>query len=71
MTRSLRFGLLAVAALLFFGSSSIVELYTDWLWFGEVGLQSVFQTTLRAQVLLGSLAFVVSAIWLGFNSPSR
>ena len=34
VTRSLRFGLLAVAALLFFGSSSVVELYTDWLWFG-------------------------------------
>ncbi len=67
MTRSLRFGLLAVAALLFFGSSSLVELYTDWLWFGEVGLQSVFQTTLGAQVLLGSVAFVVSALWLAFN----
>ena len=67
MTRSLRFGLLAVAALLFFGSSSIVELYTDWLWFGEVGLQPVFQTTVGAQVLLGSVAFVVSAVWLAFN----
>jgi len=67
VTRSLRFGLLAVAALLFFGSSSVVELYTDWLWFAEVGLQPVFQTTLGAQVLLGSVAFVVSAIWLSFN----
>ena len=67
MTRSLRLGLIVVAVLLFFGSSSLVELYTDWLWFGEVGLQRVFQTTLGAQVLLGSVAFVVSAVWLAFN----
>jgi len=41
------------------------DLYTDWLWFESVGLQSVYETTLTAQVVLFSAgAFVFLAAYL-------
>src|SRR5579871_665942 len=41
--------LAAMALLLFFILPSVVQFYTDWLWFGEVGYQSVFLRTLNAE----------------------
>jgi hypothetical protein len=46
---------------------SLVDFYTDWLWFGEVGYQSVFVKTLATQGLLGSLAFAVVAAFVYLN----
>ena len=46
---------LLLAALLFLGFLAVhnaVPLYTDWLWFREVGYTSVFTTTIRAKTLL-------------------
>ena len=39
-----------------------VALYTDWLWFHEVGYASVFTTILWSKVLLGLLAGAVGFV---------
>jgi uncharacterized protein len=39
-----------------------ITLYTDWLWFHEVGYASVFTTILWSKVLLGFLAAVVGFV---------
>ena len=56
-------GLLLVALI----APSLVKFYTDWLWFGEVGYQSVFMTMLRSQGLLFVIAFAIGALWLAIN----
>jgi uncharacterized membrane protein (UPF0182 family) len=65
--RPVRFLVLALLALLFFAGPSAVRFYTDWLWFGEVGYQSVFLTMLRAQATLFTVVFAAAALWLSFN----
>jgi uncharacterized membrane protein (UPF0182 family) len=42
--RTLRLVLVGAALLLFFGLPGVARIYTDWLWFGETGYQSVFLT---------------------------
>jgi uncharacterized membrane protein (UPF0182 family) len=39
---------------------SFAALYTDWLWFLEVGHEQVFVRTLRARLLLGGVVFLVA-----------
>jgi uncharacterized protein len=53
--------------LLFVAGPSIVAFYTDWLWFGEVGYQSVYATILRTQALLFTAVFAFTAVWLTVN----
>jgi uncharacterized membrane protein (UPF0182 family) len=67
MQRPIRFLVLTVFALLFFAGPSAVRFYTDWLWFGEVGYQSVFLTMLRAQATLFVVVFAAAALWLSAN----
>jgi uncharacterized membrane protein (UPF0182 family) len=67
MSRFSRLALLAVLAALFFGGPSLVRFYTDWLWFGEVGYQQVFVTSLRSQSLLFVVTFVAAVAWMMFN----
>jgi len=67
LQRPVRFVVLGLFALLFFAGPSAVRFYTDWLWFGEVGYQSVFLTMLRGQATLFVAAFAVAALWLSFN----
>jgi uncharacterized membrane protein (UPF0182 family) len=68
MTRlSLRLLALGALAALFLGGPALVTLYTDWLWFGEVGYQSVFSTVFESQGTLFTIAFVVSVVWLEVN----
>jgi uncharacterized membrane protein (UPF0182 family) len=67
LKRPVRFLIFALLALLFFAGPSAVRFYTDWLWFGEVGYQSVFLTMLRAQATLFAAAFAVAAVWLALN----
>ena len=67
LQRPVRVLALAVLALLFFAGPSLVQFYTDWLWFGEVGYQQVFLTMLRAQGALFTIAFVISTVWLAAN----
>ena len=55
-------GMVVLFVVLPFGRQA-VELYTDWLWFGEVGFSGVFATILSTKILLGAgtgiLAFLV------------
>ena len=65
--RPFRVLVFALFAAIFFAGPSAVRFYTDWLWFGEIGYQSVFLTMIRAQATLFTIAFGVSAIWLTVN----
>ena len=65
--RTSRIVILIFAAIIFFGGPSIVGFASDWLWFGELGYQQVFLTTLRAQGTLFTMAFVIAAAWLTVN----
>jgi uncharacterized protein len=56
---NLRLLLFGAAFLLFFLLPSSIEFYTDWLWFGETGYQSVFLRVLTTQFLLGALGFAL------------
>jgi uncharacterized membrane protein (UPF0182 family) len=56
-----------VAGLVLLAGPQAVRLYTDWLWFGEVGYQTVFSTIWAAQSLLFVTTFVASVAWLGVN----
>jgi len=67
MRSPIRFAVLIVAALLLLAGPSLVRFYTDWLWFSEVGYQTVFLTILRSQATLFSMSFVVAAAWLALN----
>ncbi len=40
--------------------SSMVGVYTDWLWFGEVGFEQIFLRTMGTRVALGVGAFVLA-----------
>lgn len=41
--------------------------YTDWLWFQEVGYQTIFTASLKAKLLLGALGAVVAAAFFWLN----
>ena len=46
---------------------SMAELYTEWLWFGEVDYQGVFLKSLTARALVGVAAFLVAFAFLFGN----
>ena len=62
-----RLALLALLGLLFLAVPQMVELYTEWLWFGELGYQPVFTTIWAAQGTLFVIGFVASVAWFGLN----
>jgi uncharacterized membrane protein (UPF0182 family) len=49
---------------LFFVLPSSTSILADWLWFGEVGYQSIFVTTVSAQWSIGAAAFLIALVWL-------
>ncbi len=53
--------------LLFTGIPGAVGYYTDWLWFREVGFQSVFATELLAKIGLFVVAALVAYFFITFN----
>jgi uncharacterized membrane protein (UPF0182 family) len=65
--RSARFIVVLLILLIMFAGPSLIRFYTDWLWFGEVGYQSVFTTMLRSQGTLFTIAFVAAFVWLALN----
>mgnify|MGYP003352921320 CR=1 FL=1 len=67
MPRLLRFGAIAALLGILFAVPAAVGFYTDWLWFGEVGFQSVYLTMLRAQGAMFAVMFAVTASWLLVN----
>src|SRR5262249_53278436 len=48
-------------------------LYTNWLWFQQLGYQTVFTTTLGVKALLGMAVGLITAAltWLNFNLALR
>ncbi len=58
---------LLVLLLLVTGFPALVEFYTDWLWFGEVGFEPVFLRTLAARLALGLVGFGVAFAGLALN----
>ena len=65
--RPIRFVVIAAGLILFLAAPSFVRLYTDWLWFGELGYQSVLATMLRSQGTLFTIVFVGMTVWLTVN----
>jgi uncharacterized protein len=65
-----RLGVLGVMVVLFmvlpFGRQ-VVELFTDWLWFQEVGFPGVFSTIMYTKVLLGLGTGLVALLVLYLN----
>src|SRR5688572_10467750 len=55
----LRLVILAGVVLVFVLPSWAV-IYTDWLWFGELGFRQVFLTTLSAKFMLGGVTFLLA-----------
>lgn len=54
-----------LALLIFTVVPSFATFYTDWLWFGEVGYQSVFLTRIGAQAALFAVTLAVVFVVLG------
>lgn len=52
---------------LFILSSNIVGLFTEYLWFDEVGYLDVFLTILKTKVLLGTIAFALFFAFVYLN----
>ncbi|MGI8666433.1 MAG: UPF0182 family membrane protein [Jatrophihabitans sp.] len=46
---------------------SLVSVYTNWLWFGEVGYRKVFRTILLTRVVLFLIVGLVLAVIIGAN----
>ncbi|MBI4706145.1 MAG: UPF0182 family protein [Deltaproteobacteria bacterium] len=52
------------------GLYAAVQLYTDWLWFGEMGYRQVFLRNLTAKVSLGAVVFALAFVVLFANLRS-
>ena len=65
-SRLLPLAIVVVPALLV-AVPGLVDVYTDWLWFGETGYQSVFLRSLSAQGTLGTAALAIVLAWLLLN----
>lgn len=65
--RASRLIFFAILGLLLLAGPQVIGFYTDWLWFSEVGYQSVFTTIWRVQSVLFVAAFAVAVAWLGVN----
>ena len=59
-----KFAFALIALLLLVALPSFARLYTDWLWFGETGYQSVFLKSLTTKGLVGLAVFVPAFLFL-------
>jgi uncharacterized protein len=59
------FSLLLFFAILFFGKG--VRLYTDWLWYAELGYLGVFLTEVKARLMAGAAVGAASFAWIWLN----
>ncbi|HEX4948100.1 MAG TPA: UPF0182 family protein [Blastocatellia bacterium] len=72
----LRWRLWLVLALLLFvliGWPMWAGFYTDWLWFNELGFQSIFSTVLTTKLITGLVGGIVAALlsWLSLQAALR
>lgn len=55
-----RLGIFIVLLILIFGGSGyFISLYTDWLWFGEVGFQTIFSTLVWTKIGFSIFLFLL------------
>jgi hypothetical protein len=59
--------LVAAVFLVFFFFGEIVTLYTDWLWFQEIGFRQVFTTILTNKLILAVVFGGIFGLWFYFN----
>ena len=62
----LQSALIAIVALAV-GVPWAVDVYADWLWFGEMGYQAVFLRSLSAQGTVGGTVMALALAWLVLN----
>ena len=67
MTRRWRKSIMIAVALLVLLGPAAIELYTDWLWFGETGYQTTFLRILTSRGVLGLVAMAVAFVVLFVN----
>jgi uncharacterized membrane protein (UPF0182 family) len=67
MRRRLRKALVAAAVLLLLIVPTVVESYTDWLWFGETGYQHVFLRIVASRITLAAVATALALTMLLLN----
>ena len=58
---------LAILALVWFTHRTVVEIVIDWMWFDAAGYLDVFETSLKARVVLFLGGMVVAAAVIGAN----
>ncbi|MCX7642273.1 MAG: UPF0182 family protein [Armatimonadetes bacterium] len=58
---------LIVLAILFLFAKQIAQVYTDWLWFRELGYTSVFWMRMVAKVVVGFVVGAFFALLVGIN----
>ena len=66
LPRSVKFAA-AIFALLWFTHRTVIEILIDWMWFDAAGYLGVFETSLKARIVLFVVGFVVSAAIIGLN----
>ncbi|KCZ71059.1 hypothetical protein ANME2D_03089 [Candidatus Methanoperedens nitroreducens] len=59
--------LILILFFLFTLSANIVGLFTDYLWFYEVGYHNVFFTVLKTRIMLGAIAFALFFAFMYIN----
>lgn len=60
-------GLLAAGLVVFFVVDALKSIYVDSLWFGSIGFSGVFETELRARVLLFVVGTLIALMVIGAN----
>ncbi|MCS7263807.1 MAG: UPF0182 family protein [Armatimonadetes bacterium] len=66
MRRFVWFALIALAVLFLF-AKQVAQVYTDWLWFKELGYTGVFWLRILAKVLVGFVVGAFFALLIGVN----
>ncbi len=59
--------LIYLVFILFILSAKLVDLFTDYFWFGEVGYLGVFFTVLKTKIMLGAVAFALLFAFMYIN----
>ncbi|NIO05697.1 MAG: UPF0182 family protein [Proteobacteria bacterium] len=65
-TRIFRFGVIGIAIIIGLGWL-VSSIYPDWLWFQNLGFESVFSTMLVSKILIGFAAAMVFFLAVGIN----
>ncbi len=59
--------LIFILFILFILSGKLVDLFTDYFWFEEVGYLGIFFTVLKTKIMLGAVAFVMLFAFMYIN----